>query len=289
MIFAFVILHYMVDKDTIECVNSIFNNINVKDNDEIYTIIVDNGSPNDSYEKLTKEFNNRKQIVLLHNSENIGYARGNNIGFRFAKKELNADYIVLLNNDTIIEQADWIYVASKLFEVYRYAVLGPDIITADGKHQNPLDSQKWTICLLYKKRLKQRIKYILTYLGIDKIFIRSEKEHINQKVVNSDMLDVVLHGACFIFSKLYIEEFDGLCDKTFLYMEEEILKLYLEHKKLLSLYSPRLCIYHKEDMATKAINKTARKRKLEKYRCWIDSSFVYEQIIKKNKYKEEQI
>jgi GT2 family glycosyltransferase len=41
-------------------------------------------------------------LVLIRNGENLGYSAGNNVGIRYAMMK-NADYIWLLNNDTVIE------------------------------------------------------------------------------------------------------------------------------------------------------------------------------------------
>lgn len=46
---------------------------------------------------------NRK-LVLIKNEKNYGFAEGNNIGMRYALKALNPDYILLLNNDTVVDK-----------------------------------------------------------------------------------------------------------------------------------------------------------------------------------------
>ena len=45
---------------------------------------------------------NRK-MILIKNEENYGFAEGNNIGMRYALKALNPDYVLLLNNDTVVD------------------------------------------------------------------------------------------------------------------------------------------------------------------------------------------
>lgn len=277
MTFVFVILHYMVYKDTIECVNSIISNVIIAKEDMYYIVVVDNGSDNDSYSILKKELKD-KRVILLQNDKNWGFARGNNIGFKFAKNSLKADFIALINNDTIISQKDWIIKAMELYREYKYAVLGPDIITADGYHQNPFPQKKWTLISLHMMRRKQQIKMLLTRFGLDAVWIERKCTSDCQKFVDRDVLNAGLHGACMIFSKEYIECFDGLCDKTFLYMEEEILMLYLDAYHLKSLYSPEIKIFHKEDMATNAAITDTKERKIRKYKYWIDSSRVYEKV-----------
>lgn len=45
-----------------------------------------------------------KKLILIKNHENYGFAGGNNIGMDFVLKYLNPDYILLLNNDTTVDE-----------------------------------------------------------------------------------------------------------------------------------------------------------------------------------------
>lgn len=45
----------------------------------------------------------KNYITLIKNNENRGFAEGNNIGINYALKNLNPDWILLLNNDTVVE------------------------------------------------------------------------------------------------------------------------------------------------------------------------------------------
>jgi len=44
-----------------------------------------------------------KKIILIKNDENYGFAGGNNIGIEYAINILKSDYILLLNNDTVVD------------------------------------------------------------------------------------------------------------------------------------------------------------------------------------------
>jgi GT2 family glycosyltransferase len=44
-----------------------------------------------------------QKLTLIKTSKNYGFAGGNNFGIKFAIKHLNADYILLLNNDTVVD------------------------------------------------------------------------------------------------------------------------------------------------------------------------------------------
>ncbi|OGZ58010.1 MAG: hypothetical protein A3B96_04100 [Candidatus Spechtbacteria bacterium RIFCSPHIGHO2_02_FULL_43_15b] len=66
-------------------------------------IIVDNGSNQKDVAEI-KNFSNNVSGFILHilwNSNNLGFAGGNNVGIRYAL-ERGADYVFLLNNDAIV-------------------------------------------------------------------------------------------------------------------------------------------------------------------------------------------
>jgi hypothetical protein len=89
------ILNWNGKQDTLECLRSL---------ESVQTplfevILIDNGSSDDSVETFRKEF---PQHTLIANTENLGFAEGNNIGIRLAL-ERGSDYILLLNNDTIVD------------------------------------------------------------------------------------------------------------------------------------------------------------------------------------------
>lgn len=277
---AFVILHYLAVEDTIECVESITNNVKSSAH-EIDVVIVDNGSPDQSYETLNNRFSHIRNIYLLHNQENIGFAKGNNVGYKYAKYELQSDFIILLNNDTIISQNGFVDVLVNKYIEKKYYVLGPDIIAADGYHQNPGNKQSWSLKELTAYRAKKRIRLLLSYLHLDAIassVIEHTKEIYRSETLIGDVENTILHGACLIFSPLYVNRFEGLHDETFLYMEEDILKLYADFYGFLMLYSSDLKIFHKEDAATNMIPLNTSEKTRLKYRRLIESSKIYSKI-----------
>ena len=44
------------------------------------------------------------KMIIIKNEENYGFAEGNNIGMRYALKASNPDYVLLLNNDTVVDK-----------------------------------------------------------------------------------------------------------------------------------------------------------------------------------------
>ncbi len=93
---AIIILNWNLPSDTAECINSIL----ASKTTNYSIIIVDNNSSDDSIEQFKQKFGTK--ITLLQNQENLGFAAGVNVGIQYALK-LQAEYIILLNNDTIVD------------------------------------------------------------------------------------------------------------------------------------------------------------------------------------------
>lgn len=281
---VFVILHYYTITDTIKCVNSIKDNIN---NDECEIIIVDNASPNQTGEELKEMYKNIENIHVIINEKNLGFARGNNIGFLYAKEKLKAEYIILLNNDTIILQKNFLELVVQEFNESKFAVMGPKILLPNNEI-NPLILELPDFKIIQKQLFDIRLDLITNYLwinglyknlrqGIKKVLIKlkfkTNNKNIKENSIDEKHENIVLHGSFLIFSKEYIERFDGLDDRTFLYREEELLAIRLKKNNLKSIYNPQIEILHNEDGATNAMNKNNRKKQI----------FVNENLIKSTK------
>lgn len=91
---AIVILNWNQFEDTAECLESLRRVRGPRFN----VILVDNGSKDGSPDRLAAQF---REIHLIRNAENLGFVGGNNAGIRMAL-DSGADYILLLNNDTVV-------------------------------------------------------------------------------------------------------------------------------------------------------------------------------------------
>ena len=266
---CFVILHYMDDKITIECIDSILKNIEI---DDFKIIVVDNASNNDSYECMREYYGEHSKIDWIKNEKNVGFSRGNNIGYRYARENYNPEFIVVGNNDLDFFQNNFVSKLMEQWKKYRFLVAGPDIITLDEIHQNPHRTnirtyenvkkknrnKKWLLSFL---RLKKRIPVIRNTSFPENIYFYYEKKMKAKKQETCALKNVVLHGACVIFSKLYIrEQEEAFPEYTFMYMEEDILGLRCQRENYISYYLPELQVRHKEKVSTKKI----RKSELEK-------------------------
>ncbi len=127
---SIIILNWNGWEDTIECLESIYQ-INYRNYN---VVLVDNNSEDNSLERIKAYLNGDipirsefyeyksdnkpinvveskneveeiefKDLILIKNPENYGFAGGNNIGIHYAMKHLKPDYLLLLNNDTVVD------------------------------------------------------------------------------------------------------------------------------------------------------------------------------------------
>lgn len=273
---VFLILHYMSIDDTIKCVDSIEKKC---DNKNYEIVIVDNNSKNNTGEELLEKYKKNKKIHVILNKENLGFSGGNNIGFRYIKENLDADYIVMMNNDTFLIQDDFYKQIDLEYERSKCAVIGPKIFLNDGISNNgyELPSIKF-----FKNQLWiLRILKILNVFYLDKLAYKLFSNKNRNAACDNRKEDVVLHGCLLIFTNEYISRFDGLEELTFLYGEEELLYLRLKENNLLSVYNPKIKIHHSEDGATNLASKNwhDKQKRLYKY-SYIANKLVLERLKK---------
>lgn len=92
-----ILVNYNGASDTLECLKS----LKKIDYPNYKVIVVDNNSSGNDIEVIKKEYSDFIDKIIIAES-NLGFSGGNNLGINYAL-ENNADFILLLNNDTIVE------------------------------------------------------------------------------------------------------------------------------------------------------------------------------------------
>ena len=114
--------------DTKVCLNS----LSLLAYENYQVVVVDNGSSDGSSELIIEQY---PEITLIELDQNLGFAGGNNVGLVFAQ-EKEFPYVLLLNNDTSIDQKDFL---SKLIVEYdgdpKICAIGPMVKQTDGLTQ----------------------------------------------------------------------------------------------------------------------------------------------------------
>jgi len=109
--------------DTLECLYSLtqqnYRNLEI--------VVVDNGSQDGSVEAISEQF---PKVTLICNQENLGTAVAENMGMTYALEQ-EADYIGILNNDTIFDPNMFRELVRVAEADVRVAVAGPKVYHYD--------------------------------------------------------------------------------------------------------------------------------------------------------------
>ncbi|SDB24593.1 Glycosyl transferase family 2 [Ruminococcaceae bacterium FB2012] len=286
---AYVVLHYKAIKVTVQCIEKI---LNIKSNDSSI-VVVDNCSPDNSGDLLKKKYADRDDVCIILNTENVGFAKGNNIGYSYARNVLKCNIVVDINNDVFIDQPDF---EKKIQEIIlkdkSIGVISPVIINRKGNNQNPFrynekTTKKWKRQLFCTKVFKTGLSSHVFWKITLKILNRNNKEVRKKNVLNSRMIasiynkkyksenscyGIVPHGSCVIFTPAFLAVSSyGFVPITFFYCEEDILFDYLKMIRLKSFYSPSLYVGHMEKVSTNNSSTTERDKAIFQMKSKADS------------------
>lgn len=277
----FVILHYQALDETVNCVNTIFEKVS----GDKRVVIVDNLSPNGSGKTLEEKYKNDPNVSVILTGENLGFAKGNNIGYLEAKKD-NPDFIVVMNNDVFIQQGDFTDLVNQSYSSHRFDVLGPDIYSTKVKgHQNPQRAKNYTLEELEKSRKKLEFKNNFKFLLRLKYMLPQKKEEdwSNRAYIKESKTGTILHGACYIFSKDFIRKHDNcFYNGTFMYYESYILHYLGMREGLEFVYDPSIKVLHHEDVSTNQTYGKMYSKAIFVNKCQLDSCKVFIDVIKNN-------
>ncbi len=92
-------------------------------------IVVDNASSDESVALVKQEF---PTVRLIENSENLGFARANNIGIQAS----TSNYVALLNSDTLVPNATFAALIAQMEQSPTIGAISPQLRRADGSAQS---------------------------------------------------------------------------------------------------------------------------------------------------------
>jgi len=247
-VFCFVILQYNKVELTERCVASL-RQLDQCDRD-VRIVIVDNKSCDEVRARTQEAFGSASDVTVLYSDANLGFSAGNNLGYAHAREELGAEFIIILNNDTVIEQGEFISETVELYGQWGFSIAGPDIITPDGRHESPWNDYVYSIEeweSLRSIRCQEREQYLsqgeATFRKIGKSTSSSEV-----------MLNPILQGAAYVVSPIFIRGHEKIFDeRLFLYGEEFLLATKCLLSGHLTLYTNKLRVLHHEGATTGAM------------------------------------
>jgi GT2 family glycosyltransferase len=178
-----------------------------------------------------KTFSNlpsNKKLILIKNDKNYGFAEGTNIGIEYVLFNLNPNYILLLNNDTVVDK-------DFLTEMIMVAVTNDKIGFIGPKtYYYNFDGRKDVIC--FAGGSLNLLKGHSISIGFDEI-----DEGQYDKVKNVDYAE----GSCLLIKKEVLEEVGLLNTRCFAYWEETDLCWRGYKYGYKSIYVPKAKIWHK--------------------------------------------
>lgn len=185
---SIIVLYFNEPKLTIDCLASL-QAINYP---RYEIIVVDNGSALDIAKSVKKQF---PRVTVLRNEKNEGYAEGNNIGY----KKATGEYILLLNNDAIVEKNFLNPLVNALEKDKHIAGVQPKIL--QYPHKEMIDS----------------VGSYFMYSGFLYHFGHNKED---QEKYNHASEIFSMKGACMLLRKSVVDKI-GLFDKDyFAYFEE---------------------------------------------------------------------
>lgn len=248
---VFVILNYNTYEDTIRLTNELL----LDRHEDSRIIIVDNASPNESYNRLEEAFGQEKMVDVILAPANGGFAKGNNFGLRYAAK-YEPEYVCVINNDV---HFTWETI-DKLCEIYgkldKPAVISPIQMLPGNK-----------IAPMGRMNTPTFVSYLRSYT----VLLRPSKHQYcsNTKFENVQQVEWIPGAFCFISYKTF--EFLGFFDEcTFLYSEESFLAHKIKEYGMHSYIILNLTYLHEH---SKTINSVASIRKQMKMKY--DSKVLY--------------
>lgn len=200
---AIVILNYNNYNATEKCVKSIFE---TKNGLPLLIIIIDNGSLNDSLQILKKKYKDDPTVIVHGLTDNIGFAKGNNVGIEIAN-DYGCKYCILTNSDIVFgcETINKLLVDIKTMK--ETVIVGPRIMSAEGivQHSSRLSAIRYIDAIEIGRLVKTKQIDEQKICGVRNVYSVS--------------------GCCLAINIDMFKTMGGFDPETFLYNEENIFSI----------------------------------------------------------------
>ena len=198
--------------------------------------VVDNQSTDGSVEMVREKF---PQVRLIANADNVGFSRANNQAIR----ESTAEYVVLLNPDTVVGEDVFHKVIAFLDAHPKAGGLGVKMI--DGTGQFLPES---------KRGLPAPAVAFYKIIGLTRLFPHSRtfgRYHLGHLPENQTSRIEILSGACMFLRKKTLDEVGLLDESFFMYGEDIDLSYRITMGGYENWYLPEARIIHYKGESTK--------------------------------------
>jgi GT2 family glycosyltransferase len=204
----------------IECVRSLYENVK---GISFEVILVVNGSVDGTQEAVETLF---PQVIMLHNSKNMGFTRANNRGIQRA----TGRHILLLNDDTIV-------LAGALEKMVDYLTANPDVGVV-GAQLIHMDDSKQNCIHNFPSILTEVVPAFLLQIVFPHVY-PSKRRHYEKPIPVPAVL-----GACMMIRHEAIQKVGLLDEGFFSYLEETDWLLRMGQAGYRTVHIPDARIYH---------------------------------------------
>lgn len=303
---GFVVLHYNAIKETQNCVASLQKNI---DTPSYFIAVVDNASPNGQGDALCVLYKDKEKIAVIKSKQNLGFAKGNNLGIDYIREHFNAFFVCTLNNDTILQEKHFFSKLKAQYTKQKYAILAPRLIEKNtlpprkpltqAQCKKDIEKLEKTLQELSKappptvscrKSFKQKLKAFVPlrcFVHYIKSILHTFSKNIKllpsrTKARFCDIQDMVMAEACTVFSPLFFEKYSGFFPDTFMYSEGHLLTYMCKKARLHEIYKPNISVKHLGRVAIKSQQSSDTQRTIQKCKWLIQSRKVLLKYIEDN-------
>ncbi|MCO5249292.1 MAG: glycosyltransferase [Chitinophagales bacterium] len=230
---SIVIVNYNVKYFLHQTLNSVFKSV-VDFEYEVF--VVDNASVDDSVEMIKTVF---PQVRLIESKENLGFSKGNNLAIRKSQ----AEYILLLNPDTVIQEDTLQQVVDFMDKHQDAGAVGVKMYDGGG-HFLPESKRGFP---------SPKVAFYKMF-GLSKLFPQS-KEFGTYHLTYLDKDEIhevdVLSGAFMLLRKRVLNEVGLLDEDYFMYGEDIDLSYKVVKAGYKNYYYPHASIIHFKGESTK--------------------------------------
>lgn len=234
-------------------------------------VVVNNASTKEDCESLAQKCQGiacgpddmigKHPVYIVHSEDNLGFAKGNNLGVRFLSRNYPCDHILFSNDDIIIQEGTDLQPMINLLERDKsIGAIGPDIVGLDGRHQSPhrkvitpYRQIGWMLFSKFRRRNNHK-----------------HEENYKPKPTPEEGICYWVSGAFFMMRFGHFSAVNGFDPDTFLYSEEPILAERLKRLGKSMYFYPKIQVTHLYGGSIKATYQSAFMRKLK-----VESNCIY--------------
>lgn len=220
--------------NTLECLNSL-KNIELG-NFEYKSFVLCYGD--EKTEDLAIEIKSKhSEVEIIIESGNLGFAKGNNIGIKKAL-EWGADYVLLLNNDTIVHPGFLMNLYNYLEENDKVCAVSPKIYFEKGFefHKDKYEEKDLGNVIWYAGGVIDWANIYASHKGVDEVDQGQFDEIYDPEFIS---------GCCVLIRKEIFEKVGYLNEDLFLYWEDTELSMRIKDAGYEIKYYPKAHIWHK--------------------------------------------